>query len=40
MKPKKIVGLSLAIILAILSFVLSPEMIGMEEVKGVMQTSE
>lgn len=35
MKPKKIVGLSLAVILAILSFVVSPEMIGMETVAGV-----
>lgn len=33
--PKKIAGLSIAIILAILSFVLTPEMIGMADVKGV-----
>ena len=33
--PKKIAGLSIAIILAILSFVISPDMIGMEDIKGV-----
>lgn len=35
LKPKAIAGLSISVVLAILTFVIQPDMIGMEDVKGV-----